>query len=106
MSSHDSFRAARWIRFINLVLQAVLFLSLFGGLNYLALNHSWRFDLTHNQRHSLSTETRAYLGQLERDVRVIVTISNDGSDEDIAQFYRDVSGLLREYAYATRNNAK
>jgi hypothetical protein len=32
----DSFRAARWIRTLNLVLQAVLFLTLIGGLNYLA----------------------------------------------------------------------
>ena len=32
MANYDSFRAARWIRFINLILQALLFLSLFGGL--------------------------------------------------------------------------
>jgi len=31
----ESYRAARWLRTINLVLQAVLFLTLFGGLNYL-----------------------------------------------------------------------
>jgi hypothetical protein len=29
----DSFRAARWIRTLNLALQAVLFLTLIGGLN-------------------------------------------------------------------------
>ena len=106
MSSYDSFRAARWIRFINLVLQAGLFLALFFGLNYLALNHSWRFDLTQSRRHSLSAETRSYLEQLDRDVRIIVTISNDGTDEEVAQAYRDISGLLREYTYLTRNNPK
>lgn len=106
MSSYDSFRAARWIRFINLVLQAGLFLALFAGLNYLALNHSWRFDLTQSRRHSLSAETRSYLEQLDRDVRIIVTISNDGTEEEVAQAYRDISGLLREYAYLTRNNPK
>ncbi|HEY8995326.1 MAG TPA: GldG family protein [Lacunisphaera sp.] len=105
MAYYDSFRAARWIRFINLVLQAVLFLALFAGLNYLALNHAWRFDLTESHRHSLSAETCSYLERLERDVKIYVTISNDGADADIAQAYRDVSGLLREYAYRTRNNA-
>ena len=54
MATYDSFRAARWIRFTNLILQAILFLSLFAGLNYIALNHAWRFDLTENRRYSLS----------------------------------------------------
>ena len=32
MAYYDSFRAARWIRFINLILQAILFLTLFATL--------------------------------------------------------------------------
>jgi hypothetical protein len=107
MAYYDSFRAARWIRFTNLILQALLFLSLFAGLNYVALNNAWRFDLTQSRRHSLSPETRSYLDRLDRDVRVIVTISNDGNGgEELAQAYRDISGLLREYGYLTRNNPK
>ncbi len=106
MVNYDSFRAARWIRFINLVLQALLFLALFAGLNYLALNHAWRFDLTQHRRHSLSPETRSYLEQLDRDVRIMVTIANDGTDEELTQAYRDISGLLREYTYQSRNNPK
>ena len=50
MPSFDSFRTARWIRTLNLVLQAVLFITLFGGLNYLARNHSLRYDLTQQRR--------------------------------------------------------
>ena len=50
MPSFDSFRTARWIRTLNLVLQAVLFITLFGGLNYLARNHSLRYDLTSQRR--------------------------------------------------------
>ena len=106
MEFADSFRAARWIRLINLLLQAVLFLSLFGGLNFVALRHSWRFDLTKNRQHSLSAETRSYLERLDRPVRVVVTISEDGDDQELAQAFRDISSLLREYAYFTRNNAK
>lgn len=96
-----SFRAARWIRTANLVLQAVLFLTLFAGLNYLALHHSWRFDLTEHRRHSLSPETLSYLNTLQQPVTIYVTIPEDAEDETTAQAFRDISGLLREYVYAT-----
>ena len=106
MPYYDSFRAARWIRFINLILQAILFLTLFAGLNYVALSNAWRFDLTQSHRHSLSPETRAYLEQLDRNVQVVVTISSDSGTEELTQAFRDISGLLREYGYLTRNNPK
>jgi ABC-type uncharacterized transport system involved in gliding motility auxiliary subunit len=102
MSLAPSFRAARWLRTINLVLQAVLFLTLFGGLNYLALQFNWgRFDLTRLRKHSLSAETRSYLDQLTQPVRVIVTFPRKSDNPDLAQAWHDVSDLLREYAYAT-----
>lgn len=100
----DSFRAARWLRTLNLVLQAALFLTLFGGLNYLARNHAWRFDLTHQRRHSLSPETLSYLHNLPRPVRIVVTLVEETENEVAAQAYRDVRGLLREYAYATEGD--
>ena len=106
MSLADSFRAARWIRLINLLLQAALFLALFGGLNYIALNHAWRFDLTESRQHSLSPETKSYLERLEREVKITVTLTNDSENEELAQAFRDISSLLREYAYFTRNSRK
>ncbi|MFI5336109.1 MAG: GldG family protein [Opitutales bacterium] len=106
MKFADSFRAARWVRLVNLLLQAVLFLSLFAGLNYIALNHSWRFDLTRNNRHSLSAETRSYLERLESPVRIIVTFAEDSGSTELNQAYHDITSLLREYAYATRQNDK
>jgi len=106
MNLADSFRAARWIRLTNLLLQAILFVALFAGLNYVALNHSWRFDLTQNHQHSLSAETISYLNALDRDVKITVTLTDDPDHEEIAQAYRDITGLLREYTYATRNNDK
>ena len=102
MSFLESFRAARWIRTLNLVLQAVLFLTLFGGLNYLSLRYSWRFDLTEHRRHSLSPETLSYLANLGQPVQIYVTIPESDPDyPTTAQAYRDVSALLREYVYAT-----
>jgi len=100
----ESFRTARWIRIVNLLLQAVLFLSLFGGLNYVAQNHFGRFDLTQSRRYSLSAETRSYLDRLEKPVRIYVTFRDEKDDEELAQAYTDLRGLLREYVYATRNN--
>lgn len=102
----DSFRTARWIRIINLLLQAVLFLTLFGGLNFVAQKHFDRFDLTASRRYSLSAETRSYLERLEQPVRIVVTFRDERDNEEISQAYADLRGLLREYSYASRNNSR
>ena len=93
----ESFRAARWIRTMNLLLQAVLFLTFVGGLNYLSRSHSWRFDLTRYRRYSLSAETQAYLRELALPVHIVVTANGQVNDPA-------VEGLLREYVYATEAN--
>jgi ABC-type uncharacterized transport system involved in gliding motility auxiliary subunit len=101
VSPFHSFRAARWLRTTNLVLQAVLFVTFFVGRNYLASHYAWRFDLTQLRRHSLSAETKSYLERLGEPVRIIVTLAQeDADDPDQAAIYRDVRGLLREYVYA------
>jgi ABC-type uncharacterized transport system involved in gliding motility auxiliary subunit len=102
----DSFRAARWVRLVNLLLQAILLLTFFAGLNYIALNHSWRFDLTQARRQSLSAETRSYLERLEQPVRIIVTLTEDSDNPEATQAFRDIGSLLREYVYATSNNER
>lgn len=104
MPTFDSFRTARWLRSFNLVLQAVLFLTFFGGLNYLARYHPGRFDLTQQRRHSLSPETLSYLRNLPSPLRIVVTLTEDSDNAEIAQAYRDLQGLLREYAYATEGD--
>ncbi len=98
MFSPDSFRSARWIRTLNLVLQAILFLTLFSGLNYLARNHPSRFDLTKHRRFSLSPETLSYVQQLTRPVKIVATLSEENDNPE-------VRGLLREYANATAANS-
>jgi hypothetical protein len=93
----DSFRAARWIRTLNLLLQAVLFLTLVGGLNFLARSHTWRFDLTRYRRFSLSAETLAYLHELSQPIHIVVTSNGQADDPE-------VKGILNEYVYATEGN--
>ena len=100
----ESYRAVRWLRTTNLVLQAVLFLTLFGGLNYLALRFHWRFDLSQHRRYSLSPETVSYLRELTRPVHIAVTLTPDSENPDAAQAYHDVQNLLREYVYVTATN--
>lgn len=97
MLTLDSFRAARWLRTFNLVLQAILFLTFFGGLNYVARNRPWRFDLTQQRKFSLSPETLSYIRNLPRPVHVVVTLAEDNDNPE-------VHGLLDEYAYATAGN--
>jgi hypothetical protein len=98
MPPFESFRAARWVRLANLVLQAVLVLSLFAGLNYVAGNHPGRFDLTQYRRFTLSPETVAYLRDLNRPVQIVVTTAEE-------KVTPELRGLLREYVYATEGNA-
>ena len=100
----ESYRAARWIGTMNLVLQAVLFLTLFGGLNYLAIHYHWRRDLSKQHRYSLSPETVSYLGELKRPVHIVVTLTADSDNADAVQAYHDVQNLFREYLYTTANN--
>ena len=99
----DSFQANRWLRTINLVLQALLFLALFAGVNYLALRYTWRFDLTRNRFFSLSAETRSYIEQLKEPVHIVIAFETQPDSEDVAQARRDVISLVREYTYAARN---
>jgi hypothetical protein len=98
MSTVDSFRAVRWLRTLNLVLQAVLFLTFFGGLNYVARSHAWRFDLTKQQKFSLSPETLSYVKNLQRGVHLIMTMSPESDNPE-------VRGLIDEYVYASEGQA-
>jgi hypothetical protein len=99
MASFESFRAVRWVRSMNLVLQAILFLTFFAGLNYLAKNHSARFDLTQYRRYSLSAETLSYVRNLPQNIRVVATVSEDVTDIPV-----EVRGLINEYVRATETS--
>lgn len=99
------FKFARWGSSANLYAQVLLFLLLFLGISYLAAQYFQRHDLTRQHRYSLSPETIAYLGQLERPVKAYVTISADSDDQEMETLFNDVRGLLREYEYAARAGA-
>lgn len=93
----ESFRAVRWFRTLNLVLQAVLFLTFFAGLNYVARNHPSRIDLTRHRSFSLSPETLSYVKNLTRPVHLVATLSEDSGSPE-------VRGLLDEFVHATQSS--
>ncbi len=97
MTPLHSFRTTRWVRTLNLVLQAILFLTFCFGLNYLARDHAWRYDLTKHRRYSLSPETLSWVQQLRQPVRIVATLSEDNDSPE-------VRGLLNEYFHASENN--
>lgn len=96
MADADSFRTTRWLRTLHLGLQAVLFLTFFAGLNYVASDHFSRFDLTKYHSYSLSPETLSYL-HLDRPVQIVATFNDPAENPE-------VRGLLREFGYATANS--
>lgn len=96
MAELDSFRTARWVRTLHLVLQGLLLFTFLAGLNYVVRDHPLRFDLTQHRSYSLSPETLSYL-HLERPVRIVATFTDTTENPE-------VRGLLREYATATEGN--
>jgi hypothetical protein len=98
MAILQSFRAVRWLRTFNLLLQAVLFLTLFAGLNYVARNHPSRFDLTQVHRYSLSPESLSYLKNLKSTVHIYETVSDE------TEIPVEVRGLIDEFVHATESN--
>ena len=54
----------------NTFVLVVVTLGLLGGANYLASRHTKRFDLTKDQRYSLSDQTRKVLAGLKDEVKL------------------------------------
>jgi hypothetical protein len=105
MAAPTSFRANRWLRTVNLALQAVLVLTFTAGLNYVAISHPWRFDLTASHRYTLSPETTAFLrDKITRPAKIVVTIPEDTEQPDAVAALADLRGLLREYVIATMSS--
>src|SRR3954466_6492253 len=89
-----SFRTVRWVRTLNLILQSVLVLTFFYGLNYVARNHAWRFDLTQARQFTLTPETISFIRNLKSPVHIVMTTSSNNVSPEIR-------GLVDEYVYAT-----
>jgi ABC-type uncharacterized transport system involved in gliding motility auxiliary subunit len=54
----------------NTLVLVLVVLGILGGANYLVSRHPKRFDLTKDQRYSLSDQTRKVLGGLKDDIKI------------------------------------
>jgi ABC-type uncharacterized transport system involved in gliding motility auxiliary subunit len=54
----------------NTFILVVVVLGILGTANYLVVRHTKRFDLTQNQRYSLSDQTRKVLAGLKDDIKI------------------------------------
>lgn len=93
-------RARRWLLALNLAIIIALALYLVIGLNLIVFRHPARFDLTVEKVHTLSGETRARLGLVREEVRVIIPYFFQ-AENPLHQIERQVFiralGLLKEY---------
>jgi hypothetical protein len=76
---------------LNVVLQVVLTLALFGGANYLGYHYYKRWDLTPSKSHTLSTVTLNYLRKLSKDVEVTLVFPRN------AALHEPMREVLEEY---------
>jgi ABC-type uncharacterized transport system involved in gliding motility auxiliary subunit len=81
---------------VNVFLQIVLYLLIFGIVNYLSFQHYKRWDFSRDQKYTLSSQTKRVVSSLKKPTHLIVFFS---SGSEIAQ---DVSSLLKEYAFASK----
>ncbi len=76
---------------IHVSLQIVAILTIFVVVNYLSCRHYARWDLTQNDRFTLSATTEKFLKSLSTDVDIIVAFMAG------SQVYDDVATLVDEY---------
>ncbi len=76
---------------INVLLQLVLAVLLFAGINFLGYRNYWRWDLSPKQDYSLSSATTGYLKKLNKDVDITVVLPRDSKIAD------DMRALADEY---------
>lgn len=99
----DDFRHANRVTALNRLLQMALAIAFIAGLNYVAMQHFSRMDITLSNRYTLSPETKSYLRELDPDkpVKVIVTLAPEGGEkfQYEQELFNYVQQLLGAYAY-------
>ncbi len=81
---------------LNVLVQLTVVILIVGMANYISFNHFRRWDFTRSQKYALSDQTKQLLAGLKKPVKAVVFFS--GAD----QVYGDLTGILREYEYASK----
>ena len=80
----------------NIVVQIALVIAAIVMLNWISNKYYARWDWSHGKNITLSPQTKALLGSLEKNVQVIVMFATGGEAE------ADAQALLREYQFAAK----
>ncbi len=80
---------------LNVTLQVIAILTILGAANYYAFNHFRRWDVSRENGHELSMQTRNLLKKLKDEVKIIVVFQPQNV------LLGDVLNLLKEYQYAS-----
>ncbi len=81
----------RWGIGANVLVQVLLAIALFAGINRLSYRYHTRWDLSPQQSFTLSSATLNYLERLPRDVFIANVFARD------AKVYGDIEALLEQY---------
>ena len=81
---------------LNVIVQVAILVVLAAMVNYLGFEHYRRWDLSRDQKYSLSDKTKQFLGSIKGKARITVFF---GAQNPITS---DVQNLLTEYQYASR----
>src|SRR5262245_35487070 len=81
----------------NTLVVAVAAAAILGGVNYFVNRHTKRWDLTKNQRYSLSDQTKKVLANLKDDVKITYfdRAANLSAGEDRLKEYRAASTRIK-----------
>jgi ABC-type uncharacterized transport system involved in gliding motility auxiliary subunit len=93
----------------NTLVLVLAVLGILGGVNYLVSRHTKRFDLTKDQRYSLSDQTRKVVGGLKQDVKITYfqRQRDMAAGEDRLKEYQALSGHLKvEFVDPVQSPAK
>lgn len=90
----------RWGIGLNVLIQVILVLAIFFGVNRLSYRYHARWDLSPQQSFTLSSATMNYLSKLSKDVFIANVFARD------SKVYSDVQALLEEYRIHGRGRVK
>lgn len=85
---------------LNVLMQIILCLALFAGVNRLSYRYHTRWDLSPQKNFTLSSATLNYLAKLSKDVYIDNVSARD------SKIYNDVQTLLEEYRINGRGRIK
>ncbi|HEY5892419.1 MAG TPA: Gldg family protein [Chthoniobacterales bacterium] len=94
------FRINRFRIGLNVLLQIVLGITIFGMVNYLAFNHFRRWDLSRSKKSEISAQTRKVIGQLQDKLRIVVMVPSQVPVLD------DIKDLVSEYQVQAKKEGK